>query len=210
MGYFLGSSSLASFNAASRITNTADIPFVAISAVVYPKGSEKLKNEGLKSLKTFYEQSAGLVLSAVIPFALAVFLFSDSIILITAGKEFADAGWILKYLVLASLLKPFDRQSGVFLDMIGKPELNMYTVFISFIFTSFVYLLLISTFGTAGAVAGTIISLTGSIILTHIILYKKIKINPFKAFIYAAHNYYHLSVKAVNIFKIKILSLKYE
>ena len=191
MGYLLGAPNLAVFNAAQRISNTTDIPFVAVSSIVYPKGSEKLKTEGMASLKRFYEQSAGIVLSVVIPFCLVVFIFAEPIIMLTAGAGFADSAWLLRILVLSSILKPFDRQSGSFLDMIGNPGINLLTVSINFLLNSVLLYFLISRFALAGAAAGSLISLAVAVIITHIILYKKIGINPFYSFVFAFHNYYH-------------------
>jgi len=124
-----------------------------------------------------------------IPFTIVCFVFAEQIILIIAGKDYLDAVPILRVVIFLSILKPFDRQSGSFLDVIGKPNINFITVLINFVLAVGILYVMLTYLGVIGAAYGILLSTFIGIVVTHIILYKLLNINPFNTFIYALHFY---------------------
>lgn len=189
LGGILNTAEVAIFNTATRILNLIDVPLFTISTIVFPKSAERIKNEGPKAVKYLYERSIGLILAMAIPFTIVCFLFAEQIILIIAGKEYIDAVPILRIVIFLSILKPFDRQSGSFLDVIGKPNINFITVLINFGVAVIILYIMLTYFGVLGAAYGILISTFIGIVVTHIILNKLLNINPFNTFIYALQFY---------------------
>lgn len=189
LGGILNTAEVAIFNTATRILNLIDVPLFTISTIVFPKSAERIKNDGPKAVKYLYERSIGLILSMAIPFTIVCFIFAEQIILIIAGKEYLDAVPILRIVIFLSILKPFDRQSGSFLDVIGKPNINFITVLINFGTAVIILYFMLTYFGVIGAAYGILISTFIGIVVTHVILKKLLNINPFNTFIYALQFY---------------------
>lgn len=189
LGGILNTAEVAIFNSATRILNMIDVPLFTISTIVFPKSAERIKTEGPKAIKYLYERSIGLILAMAIPFTIVCFVFAEQIILIIAGKDYLDAVPILRVVIFLSILKPFDRQSGSFLDVIGKPNINFITVLINFVLAVGILYVMLTYLGVIGAAYGILLSTFIGIVVTHIILYKLLNINPFNTFIYALHFY---------------------
>ena len=203
MGAILDTAKVGSYNAATRISSLIDAPLTAISATVFPKTAERIKTDGEKAVKYLYERSVGLMLALIIPIIILGFIFADYIMLFIAGREYLDVVPVFRVTIFLSILKPFDRQSGVFLDAIGKPNINFITVAIGLVISMILTFVGIKMFGIIGAAYAALISLFISVFYTHIILAKLLKINPFNGFIYAGQFYTQGFEFAVNFLKKK-------
>jgi len=185
IGGLLTSAQVASFNAASRVLNLFDVPLFSVASIVFPKSAERMEKEGKQAVKYLYERSVGLMIAMTLPFFVSCFIFAELIIKVIAGNEYLDSVPVLRVVIFLSILKPFDRQSGSFLDAIGKPNLNFITVIINFFTTISVLYVFIKFAGIMGAAFGSLLSLFIAVVISHIILYKLLNINPFNTFIYA-------------------------
>lgn len=189
IGGILNTAEVAIFNTSTRVLNLIDVPLFSISSIVFPKSAERIEKDGKQAVKYLYERSIGLMMAMAVPFVVLCFIFAEQIILLIAGKEYLEAVPILRIVIFLSLLKPFDRQSGSFLDSVGKPNINFITVVINFFVTVVLLYLGLKFFGVYGAAFSLLISLLIAVIVTHIILYKLLNINPFNVFIYAYRFY---------------------
>ncbi len=189
IGAILGTAPVATYNAASRIINFVEVPLSSISTIVFPKTAERIKTEGVASVRYLYERSVGLMLAFIIPMALFCILFPQFIITVIAGKDYLDSVPILQVIIFISLLKPFDRQSGIFLDALGKPKVNFITVMISLAMNVIANIIFIHFFGLIGAAYGHLVATFLAIVITHYILIKDIQIKPWHSFIYAFRFY---------------------
>lgn len=204
IGGILNTSEVATFNTSTRVLNLIDVPLFSISSIVFPKSAERIEKDGKQAVKYLYERSIGLMLAMAVPFVALCFVFAEQIILIIAGRGYLDAVPLLRIVIFLSLLKPFDRQSGSILDAIGKPNLNFYTVLINFVITISILYFALKFYGVYGAAVGLLISLFIAVVITHIILYKILNINPFNTFIYA----YRFYVDGFQILKDKFFKTK--
>lgn len=204
IGGILNTSEVATFNTSTRVLNLIDVPLFSISSIVFPKSAERIEKDGKQAVKYLYERSIGLMLAMAVPFVVLCFIFAEQIILIIAGKDYLDAVPLLRIVIFLSLLKPFDRQSGSFLDAIGKPNYNFYTVIVNFVITITIMYFALTYYGVFGAAIGLLVSLFIAVVITHVILYKLLRINPFNTFIYA----YRFYVDGLQILKERFKKLK--
>lgn len=161
IGSMLGPVPVATYNAASRILNFVEAPLSSISTIVFPKTTERIRTEGLSSARYLYEKSVGLMIAIIFPALIICLIFPELIITILAGEEYLDSVVILQVIIFISLLKPFDRQSGVFLDAIGKPRLNFLIVLTSLSINVVLNYFLIMEYGLIGAAYATLFSYAG-------------------------------------------------
>lgn len=202
----IGTASVATFNAASRILNFVEAPLTSISTIVFPKTAERFKTEGVASARYLYERSVGLMLAIILPGLIFCLLFPELIMTILAGEEYLDSVPVLQIIIFISILKPFNRQSGTFLDAIGEPRLNFLIVFFSVLINIVTNYILISNYGIIGAAYGTLIATVISVIIATYFLKKKIDIKTYHTFIYAIRFYKEGYVAGMNILKNKFKS----
>lgn len=167
LGALLSPVQIALANAAGRVMNMVDVPVRSIASIAYPKATQAHEKHGAREVGRIFEKTVGMMLSITIPFFIGVLLMAEYIILIIAGPEYLEATPFLRMIIVLAILRPFDRQYGVFLDAIGKPFLNMLMVFGTFIYTIVASYLLIELFGLIGAAY----ALVGAVGLTVLLKY---------------------------------------
>jgi O-antigen/teichoic acid export membrane protein len=128
----LGSAGIAMYAIPLKLTDLLAIPLRSFSMTAYPKMSKQFLNKDFEGLnKTFYIYS-GAVSLLFIPVALFCFIFAEELILFLGGKEYADQlaelTIVFKIFTLYTILLPIDRFTGVFLDSINKPKINLQKV----------------------------------------------------------------------------------
>ena len=83
--------------------------------------------------KTFYAYSGAITLLFV-PVSIICFVFAEELILLLGGKEYSSVlpqlTLIFRIFTLYTLLLPIDRFTGVLLDSINKPALNLNKVIV--------------------------------------------------------------------------------
>jgi O-antigen/teichoic acid export membrane protein len=91
------------------------------------------KNEVLGVFKKY----VGLLTFAFIPLIVGGILFADLAITILGGSKYigTEAANIFRIMIFFSLLFPFDRFSGVTLDMLHLPQINFQKVLIMLFFS---------------------------------------------------------------------------
>lgn len=97
-------------------------------------------------------------------------IFAKPIIWIVAGEEYLDAVPYLQLISLIAIVKPLDRQSGVFLDAIGKPFYNMILVFGTLVYGLGFSWFFITQLGLIGAAIGVVLAIGLTAFIKMIIL----------------------------------------
>ena len=189
LGALLSPVQVAMANTAGRVLNMVEIPVNSIASISYPKAAEAHDKKQSKMVGEIYEKTLGMMLSLTIPFWLFCMLFAHYIVLLIAGEAYLDAVPFLRIMSFMALIKPFDRQSGVFLDAIGKPFFNMIMVFGTFVYGAIFSYLFIQWFGLMGAAYGLILALFTTSIIKFIILNKFVDIRIGQCWIKAFENY---------------------
>ncbi len=128
----LGSAGIAMYAIPLKLTDLLGIPLRSFTMTAYPKMS-KLNLEGNLSAvrKTFYTYS-GAITILFAPVALGAFILAEELVLFLGGAVYKDAlqelTLIFRIFTLYSLLLPIDRFTGVLLDSINRPKLNLHKV----------------------------------------------------------------------------------
>lgn len=132
MSPVLGSTGIAMYAIPLKLTDLLGIPLRSFTMTAYPRMSKKSIDgdfEGVR--KTFYAYS-GAITILFIPVAIFCFVFAEELILFLGGKAYADVlpmlVMVFRVFTLYTILLPVDRFTGVLLDSIDRPKLNMYKV----------------------------------------------------------------------------------
>jgi len=189
LGALLSPVQVALANTAGRVMNMIEIPVNSIASISYPKASEAFDKKDLDEVGKIYEKTIGMMLSLTLPFLVVNLLFAEYIVLFIAGEEYLGAAPFLRVVAFLAVIRPFDRQSGVFLDAIGKPFFNMIMVFGTFIYGAIFTWILISGIGLLGAAYGLVLAVSITAVIKQLILRKFIAIRIYQPFWNALINY---------------------
>lgn len=185
LGALLSPVQVAISNAAGRVLNFIEVPVNSVASITYPKASETAQKEDFKRMKYLYERSTGLMLFMTVPFFILIMIFAKEIILFIAGEEYIESVLFLRIIIIIAILKPFDRQAGVFLDAMGKPDLNFKLVFVTMITTLIFSLILIPTVGLYGAAIGWVSALSLTVAIKQTIIHRAVQARMWASFYYA-------------------------
>ena len=128
----LGSAGIAMYAIPLKLTDLLGIPLRSFTMTAYPRMSKKSLEGDLGGVrKTFYAYSGAITL-LFIPIALFCFVFAEYLILFLGGAEYKDSLPLLtkvfRVFTVYTVLLPIDRFTGVLLDSINRPKLNLYKV----------------------------------------------------------------------------------
>lgn len=183
IGYFLNASGVAAYSAAMRLSNMVEYPATSVAEVAYPYSTSQIKEKGEHVTKSIYEKSVGLTLTITLPIVLIIFLFSDIIIYIIAGSQYAEAANILRITILFGLITPFNRQFGMAMDSSNRPHLNFMLLGIALLINIINNVIGIHYFGLLGAAYGTLVSYIIISVLGHLILVRYFKVNGYSIYL---------------------------
>ena len=189
LGVLLSPVQVAIANAAGRVINMIEIPVNSIASIAYPKASAAHDANKADEVSRIYHHTIGMMLSLTAPFFLVCLIFAEPIILIIAGTDYMEAAPFLRVLALMCLLSPFDRQSGVILDAMGKPSLNMLMVMGTFVYSIAFTWLFIRSFGLYGAAYGIVAAVFITVVIKQFILRRFLQISVGMTFVLAIKNY---------------------
>ncbi|NNM17460.1 MAG: oligosaccharide flippase family protein [Croceitalea sp.] len=177
----LGSAGIAMYAIPLKLTDLLGIPLRSFTMTAYPRMSKKSIAGDLEGVKkTFYAYS-GAITILFIPIALVCFVFAEELILILGGATYVDElpllTSIFRIFTVYTLLLPVDRFTGVLLDSINRPKLNLYKVIFMTIANILVDILAVFLFESLIAVAiGTVLFTLLGIFLGFYYLRKEIKL----------------------------------
>lgn len=173
-------STVAMYNAAVRIMNFIDIPSLSISNIVYPKIAERASREGKYAAGILYEKSVASILGIILPIILGILLFPQLILQITAGHEYIEAYQVLRIMVIAAILIPFNIQVGSAFEVIGKPQVSFYINLGSNILNIFLNLILIRMYGAIGAALALALTVFCIFAVSQVLLRRELNIRTLR------------------------------
>jgi lipopolysaccharide exporter len=192
LGALLSPAQVAVNNVAGRILNFIEVPVNTVATIVYPKSAESMEQSPEKAkeaVRRLFEQSVGVTLGITIPFFILMILLAKPVIMIVAGPGYMDAVPFFRVIIAVALLRPYDRQSGITLDAIGRPGLNFMVVSLNLVIITALSFLLIHIFGLMGAAYAILISLSIAIMIKQIILSKLIGTRFWRPLAYTRSTY---------------------
>jgi len=157
----LGSAGIAMYAIPLKLTDLLGIPLRSFTMTAYPRMSKKCLAGDLEGVrKTFYAYSGAITLLFV-PVALCCFVFAEYLILFLGGAEYKEElpllTLVFRVFTVYTLLLPIDRFTGVLLDSINRPKLNLYKVIFMVISNILIDIIAVFVFESLVAVAiGTV------------------------------------------------------
>ncbi|MEM8927023.1 MAG: oligosaccharide flippase family protein [Bacteroidota bacterium] len=177
----LGSVGIAMYAIPLKLTDLLGIPLRSFTMTAYPRMSKKSLAGDLAGVrKTFYAYSGAITLLFV-PVALFCFVFAEYLILFLGGAEYKDSlpllTTVFRVFTVYTLLLPIDRFTGVLLDSINRPKLNLYKVVFMTVSNIVIDFIAVFVFESLVAVAiGTVFFTLLGIFLGFYFLKKEIQI----------------------------------
>lgn len=130
---FLGPEAVALYQVPQRLVSLAEIPLRALVSFSYPALATKRRQAGEEAFRQEFEKSAGLAFLLILPFALASFIFAEPLVVLFGGEAYQDAAIILRWFSVYMAIISLDRYGGMALDILDRPNINMYKVFMMLI-----------------------------------------------------------------------------
>lgn len=167
---------VAAYDVAIRINNLNEVPTLSLAAMLFPESAKRAHQQGNNSVGQLYEQSVGIMLALVVPGVIAICLFPELIIRLTAGTKYLDTVNILRLTSLYTLFLPFAIQFGTAFDSMGKPQLNFAFVVAGTALNAAINYFLIHKYGLEGAVYATLITFVLTFIGNQLLLRKMLNV----------------------------------
>jgi O-antigen/teichoic acid export membrane protein len=130
INFLLGPAPLAVYNLAGRFLELVEIPLRSFVATAMPQLSAAYNQGRRAEMVRIIQRNAGLLTWALLPVALGTVLLADLPIYLVGGAKYAgtEAANLLRIGIVLALLCPLDRFSGVALDVLNQPRLNLLKV----------------------------------------------------------------------------------
>lgn len=189
LGILLSPVQVALANSAGRVINMTEIPVNSIASIAYPKASAAHDQRRPEEVLRIYYSTLGMMLSLTLPFFLVCLIFAEPILLFIAGPDYLEAASFLRVVAFMCVLSPFDRQSGVMLDAIGKPFLNMLMVMGTFVYSIGFTWIFIKAVGLLGAAYGMVVAVFITVLIKQFILRRFLPVHAGRPFILVVNNY---------------------
>ncbi|MEM9077115.1 MAG: oligosaccharide flippase family protein [Bacteroidota bacterium] len=181
MSPILGSAGIAMYAIPLKLTDLLGIPLHSFTMTAYPRMAKKsIEGDVLGAKKIFYSY-VGIVTLMFFPVALGGFVFAEQMVLFLGGNEYLDSlpllTLIFRVFTAYIMLLPIDRFTGVLLDSINKPKLNLYKVLVMTSANIILNLLAVFVFESLVAVAvGTVLFTIMGMIMGFYYLKKEIQV----------------------------------
>ena len=198
---FMNTTSVAYYNAASRINQLIDIPSYAAAEVLFPKVSQASAEEGANKVRYLFERMVAVLLCFTIPAALVIIVVPKLIITIIAGSQYGAAAPILQLYMITGILRPMQNQSANLLNSIGKPALCFVINAISLAANLVINYTCLYYIGFYGAALGTLITCILGTFAWYLVMKRQIGAELRTIFIYMLDLYKLLYSHALNLIR---------
>ena len=130
--FVLGPAPLAVYNLAQRFLELIELPLRSILAPVIPAMSAAFSQHRPAELVRLFQRNAGLLTWVLAPALLLIIVAADLPVRLVGGPQYAHsaAANLLRIFLALAVLFPIDRFTGVTLDVINQPHLNLIKVFL--------------------------------------------------------------------------------
>lgn len=182
IGRFISTAGVAIYNPALKIAGLVEVPTLTIANMIFPRVPQKMKEEGVKGVRDIYYKSVSLILAAMIPMIVPLYVFSDQIVTLIFGAEYIESSPILRVTIFYSLIIPFNRQFGTLMDGLKQAKLNFLQLLFAAFLNVFFNFFFLKWFGLIGSAYATLLSYIVVFVMNQVILYRKYQINTLKVF----------------------------
>lgn len=132
----LGPAGVALYSIPMKLTELQQLPLRSFAATAFPKMSKASMMHRPNEVRNVFDIYSGALTLLFIGMSLFIFIFADFLVLLLGGQQYvgtnealgANAATILRIFSVYGLLLPLDRMTGVGLDSINRPEINLIKV----------------------------------------------------------------------------------
>ncbi len=125
---FLNEVSVARYSVPDRILGFIDMPIRAFTTADFPRFVALVNQKLSAELQAGFNKGLGLAIVVVWPIALFVFIGAEELVAHIAGPNYRNSSLILRIFAIYGLLLPLDRYTGITIDALGFPKMNMLKV----------------------------------------------------------------------------------
>ncbi|WP_435624550.1 oligosaccharide flippase family protein [Flagellimonas sp.] len=181
MSPILGSAGIAMYAIPLKLTDLLGIPLHSFTMTAYPRMAKKSVEGDVFGAKKIFYSYVGIVTLLFFPVALGGFVFAEHMVLFLGGNEYVDSlpllTLIFRVFTVYIMLLPIDRFTGVLLDSINKPKLNLYKVLVMTFSNIILNVLAVFVFESLVAVAiGTVLFTIMGMVMGFYYLKKEIQV----------------------------------
>lgn len=167
-------SSVAYYNAASRISQLIDVPSYAAADILFPKASMASVEEGPGKVRYLYERMVAALLCFTVPTGLFILIFPKLMITIIAGSRYVASAPIIQLYVVTGMVGPMQNQAANLLNSIGKSGLCFLLNTLSLIAKLLINIACLFYIGFYGAAIGSMITASIAAVVWQLVLHKQI------------------------------------
>jgi O-antigen/teichoic acid export membrane protein len=195
IGIMMTAPDVAYFSIPIKLIEVVEIPLRSLVSVAFPSMSKASRQNDHKEVRSIYYSYTGLLTLLFIPFTIALFIIAKPLVLLLGGSAYEGSYVIFWIFLIYALILPMDRFSGITLDAINKPHLNMIKV-IFMVTCNIVGDIIVIHFWSSlpGVAVCTILNALTGVIVGNILLHRELKTNLLQIFPYG-WNYIRYIVK---------------
>ncbi len=154
LGAILGPEAVAVYAIPQRLTQLLDMPVRSVVVTAMPRLVQLQKQGQMSVLIHYFQRSAGLLWLAMLPISVIGFVLAEPLVILLGGGEYRDGAALMRFFMVYGAMLPLDRYSGVGLDAIGKPNINLIKVLFMLVIQVGGALTALLTFKSTTALAG--------------------------------------------------------
>jgi O-antigen/teichoic acid export membrane protein len=132
----LGTAAVALYSIPMKLTELQQIPLRSFAATAFPKMSKSSIQGKVNEVKGIFYSYSGSITILFIVISFFVFLFAEFFVLLLGGEQYLgtdpitgfNATVIVRIFCIYGLLLPIDRITGIALDSINRPDMNLIKV----------------------------------------------------------------------------------
>lgn len=161
----LGAAKVAVYNVPMRILEVFEMPLRSFAITALPQFARLFAENEKELLKAEFERRTGAIFFMLLPVSLFCFFGAKWLVLLLAGSNYLDSVVLLQLFALYTAILPLDKFSGIMLDVIDKPQLNLVKVLLMLLVNIVGDVLAIYYFNslTAVAIVSTLTFVTGTL-----------------------------------------------
>lgn len=133
LGAFLGPVAVGIYNVPQRLLQIFEMPISAISITRLPTLAGHHSHGRHEELSREFHRSTGMLWLMILPVAIVCFIFAEPLVVLLGGEAFREAASVLRFFSIYAAFLPLERYSGIGLDVVNQPRLNMIKVIIMFL-----------------------------------------------------------------------------
>lgn len=180
----LGVDAVALYSIPLKLTELLEIPLRSFAQTIYPRMAKAASLDAPQQVGGILTDYTGMLLLLFAPMLIFCEVFAYPLVLMFGGAQYVAAVPIFRLYILYGIFLPVDRLTGVALDAIGKPKVNLYKVLIMATINIVGDIIAITVFHSLMAVAAvTVINTFIGAYIGYIVLRRHIAINVNHLFI---------------------------